>query len=415
MSTKPSIAIIGAGHAGLVLAIGLQDAGYQVTLVSDRTPAQIATGRITSTQLLYPAARAIERELGLDFWQESAPGADDLQVTVTRPDGDVDFTWAAPYLPGPSASVDYRVRIPYWMNTFRRRGGRLFHISAGLEDLESIADSHDLTIMSTGKGEIGKLFEKDRARCTYDTPQRYIAAVYVDGLQNPQRLATEVTVIPGVGEVFFFPVLTITGPANLLMFEGRIGGPLDCWDGVDTPAEYLNQAKTVVNKFVPWAAERVADITLTDDNAILRGCYPPTVRKPVATLPSGRKVLGMADLVVLNDPITGEGANNAVKCAKIYLDSIVEHGSMPFDEDWMNTTFETYWDHVQWATAYTNITLEGPQHVRDLVRAGTRSQVIRQWHADSRSNPAGFFPAWADAGEAEAFIAKHTAMATAES
>ncbi|MGQ4615963.1 styrene monooxygenase/indole monooxygenase family protein [Nocardia sp. R7R-8] len=415
MSTKPSIAIVGAGHAGLVLGLGLQDRGYQVTLVSDRTPAQIATGRITSTQLLYPAARAIERELGLDFWQESAPPAQDLRVTVTAPNGDLDFTWSAPYQPGPSTSVDYRVRIPYWMNTFRRRGGRLFEVSVGLHDLDSIAASHDLTIMSTGKGEIGKLFEKDRARTVYDTPQRYIAAVYVDGLRTPERLATEVTVIPGVGEVFFFPVLTITGPADLLMFEGRIGGALDCWEGIDSPADYLKQAKTIVDKFVPWAADRVADVTLTDDNAVLRGCYPPTVRKSVATLPSGRKVLGMADLVVLNDPITGEGANNAVKCAKIYLDAIVERGNEPFDEQWMNRTFETYWDDVQWATAYTNITLEGPQHVRDLVRAGTRSEVIRQWHSDSRSTPRDFFPAWNDPAEAAAFIASHTEMAATES
>lgn len=415
MSTKPSIAVIGAGHAGCVLALGLQDKGFQVTLVSDRTPAQIAGGRITSTQLLYPAARAIEREMGLDFWQESAPLAEDLRVAVAGPDGDLDFAWTAPYQPGPSGSVDYRVRIPYWMNTFRSRGGRLFHISAGIEELESIAASHDLTILSTGKGEIGRLFEKDRARSIYDTPQRSIAAVYVDGFKPLDRLSTEINLIPGVGEVFIFPVLTITGPAHLFMYEGRIGGPLDCWDGIDTPAEYLNQTKAVANKILPWVADRAADITLTDDQAILRGGYPPTVRKPVATLPSGRKVLGMADLVVLNDPITGEGANNAVKCAKIYLDSIVEHGDQPFDEDWMNQTFDTYWDYAKWVTDYTNITLEGPQHVRKLVRAGIESPTIRQWHADSRSNPADFFPAWGDATAADEFIAKHTAMATAQS
>ncbi|MEU1275683.1 styrene monooxygenase/indole monooxygenase family protein [Streptomyces sp. NPDC005799] len=415
MTTKPSIAIIGAGHAGLILALGLQDKGYQVTLVSDRTPEQIATGRVTSTQLLYPAARGIEREMGLDFWQESAPAGEDLTVTVAGPDGGLDFTWTAPYRPGPAASVDYRVRIPFWMNTFRRRGGRLLIASAGVAELESLAASHDLTIMSTGKGEIGKLFEKDKARCTYDTPQRYIAAVYVDGLQTPQRIATEITVIPGIGEFFFLPVLTITGPANLLMFEGRMGGPMDCWDGIDTPADYLRQAKTLVSKFMPWNADRVADVTVTDDNAVLRGCYPPTVRKPVATLPSGRKVLGMADLVVLNDPITGEGANNAVKCAKTYLEAIVEQGGDPFDEAWMNRTFDAYWEYAQWATAYTNIQLEGPQHVRDLVRAGTQSQTIRQWHTDSRSYPEDFFPAWADVDEAHALIAKHTAPAVAGS
>jgi hypothetical protein len=336
-------------------------------------------------------------------------------VSVTDDDGGLGFSWSAPYLPIPAASVDYRVRIPYWINTFIRRGGRLLNAAVTVESLDSIAESHDLTILSTGKGEIGKLFERDRARSVYDTPQRSIAAVYVDGLEQSQTIGTEVKLIRGIGEIFFFPVLTITGPANLLMFEGRIGGRMDCWSEINTPAEFLNQAKTLVSEFAPWDADRVADVTLTDDQAILRGTFPPVVRKPVATLPSGRKVLGMADLVVLNDPITGEGANNAVKAAKIYLDAIVERGSETFDEEWMNQTFETYWDDAQWATKYTNITLEGPQHVRDLVRAAAQSPELAQWHADSRSTPKGFFPAWEDADAAAALIAKHTSMVGAGS
>ena len=37
------IAIIGAGQSGLQLALGLLDAGYEVTVVSDRSAEQIRT------------------------------------------------------------------------------------------------------------------------------------------------------------------------------------------------------------------------------------------------------------------------------------------------------------------------------------------------------------------------------------
>jgi flavin-dependent dehydrogenase len=65
------------------------------------------------------------------------------------------------------------------------------------------------------------------------------------------------------------------------------------------------------------------------------------VRKPVARLPSGALILGMADAVVLNDPITGQGSNNAAKAARIYLKRILDNGNKPFDAAWMQQTFTT--------------------------------------------------------------------------
>ncbi len=43
------------------------------------------------------------------------------------------------------------------------------------------------------------------------------------------------------------------------------------------------------------------------------------IREPFAKMPCGKPVLGMADTIVLNDPIAGQGSNNAGKCAEIYL------------------------------------------------------------------------------------------------
>jgi hypothetical protein len=43
----------------------------------------------------------------------------------------------------------------------------------------------------------------------------------------------------------------------------------------------------------------------------------------------------MADAVVLNDPITGQGSNNAAKRAELYLAGILEHGDDPFSAEWV--------------------------------------------------------------------------------
>lgn len=61
-----------------------------------------------------------------------------------------------------------------------------------------------------------------------------------------------------------------------------------------------------------------------------------------------------------NDPITGQGSNSASKCAAAYLASIVEHGDKPFDEEWMQATFDRYWATAQHVTKWTNAMLGAP-------------------------------------------------------
>ncbi|MDI5982977.1 NAD-binding protein, partial [Amycolatopsis magusensis] len=47
------ILIVGAGQSGLQLALGLQGHGYEVTLISNRTPEEIRGGRVKSTQCMF--------------------------------------------------------------------------------------------------------------------------------------------------------------------------------------------------------------------------------------------------------------------------------------------------------------------------------------------------------------------------
>lgn len=45
------VAIVGGGQSGLQLALGLQQKGYPVTVVSNRTPEQVRQGRVTSSHI----------------------------------------------------------------------------------------------------------------------------------------------------------------------------------------------------------------------------------------------------------------------------------------------------------------------------------------------------------------------------
>ena len=385
------ITIVGAGQAGLQLAIGLVDAGYDVTVVSNRTPEQIREGKVMSSQCMFGGALARERAVGLDLWSEECPSVEGISFTVAD-NGNHAFSWAS-RLDIPAQSVDQRVKMPAWLKEFESRGGKLILLDAGIDDLEEFAADSDLVILAAGKGEIAKMFERDATRSVFDRPQRALALTYVNGMvPREEHSAVAFNMIPGVGEYFAFPALTTSGPCEIMVMEGIPGGPMDCWADVTTPEEHLEKSKWIVETFVPWEAERCADITLTDDNGLLAGRFPPTVRKPIGVLPSGANILGLADVVVLNDPITGQGSNNASKCAASYLASILEHGDRPFDAEFMTNTFERYWDYVQYVAAWTNALLSPPpEHVMNLLRAAATEPRIARRFANGFDDPRDFF------------------------
>lgn len=401
-----SIAIVGAGQSGLQLALGLLgQGGYDVTVVTDRTPQDVHDGRIMSSQFQFDDALETERRLGIAFWEDECPKTEAIAFNLAGPDGQVGLSWAAK-LDAPGMSVDQRVKFPRWMEEVERRGGKLEIRAVGVDELAQLAAAHDLVVVASGKGEIGRLFERDAERSELDRPMRALALAYVNGMK-PREDFTAVTfsLVPGVGELFWFPGLTTTGACDMLVFEGVPGGPMDCFGDVKTPAEHLDKCRWIIESFMPWEAERIGSIELTDDNGILAGRFPPTVRKPTAKLPSGATVFGMADVVVLNDPITGQGSNNASKCADLYLDAITRRGDEPFDEGWMHDTFERYWDYARWVSRWTNLLLQPPEpHVVQLLGAASQLPPLASKIANGFNNPPDYFPWWDDADEANQLI-----------
>lgn len=403
------ITIVGGGQSGLMVAMGLLQAGWRVRVLQDRTGAEVAAGRVLSSQCMFGAALQHERDLGLDFWSEFCPPVEGISFAVPHPGGTGEkaVDWAA-RLDRPALSVDQRVKIPRWLEVFEAAGGELVIGEAGLAELEACAAEDDLVLVASGKGEIGRLFERDAGRSAFDRPQRALALTYVRGMApRPVHSAVNFNLIPGVGEYFVFPALTTSGPCEIMVMEGVPGGPMDCWAGVTGPEAHLAQSKRIVETYLPWEAERCRDIELTDDAGWLAGRFAPTVRHPVARLPSGRRVLGLADAVCLNDPITGQGSNNAAKAAAIYLRRILAQEDRPFDAAWMQDTFEAYWDYAQWVVRWTNMMLmPPPPFVLQIMGHAQALPALAARIANGFDDPRDFFPWFADPEEAGAYLGR---------
>lgn len=401
------IAIVGAGQSGLQLAFGLLQNGYALTVVSNRTPQQIRSGRVSSSQFMFHDSLQNERDLGINFWEKDCPITEGIAFSIPAPNGGRALFWEAK-LDHYGQSVDQRVKFAGWLEEFAKRGGNVIYKEAGIQDLDEYARSHDLVLLAAGKGEIARLFERDPQNSPFDKPMRALALTYVKNLAPRERFpAVAFSLIPQVGEYFVFPALTVNGLCEIMVFEGVPGGPMDCWQDVRTPEQHLQRSKEILERWLPWEAERCREIELTDEMGILTGRFAPTVRKPICQLPSGKFALGMADVVVLNDPVTGQGSNTASKAATVYLDRILERGKKAFDAEWMQETFDIFWDYAQWVVKWTNSLLVPPApHVLELMGAASQIPKLASIITNGFNDPPNYHPWWFEPQEAKKLIGK---------
>lgn len=402
------VTIIGAGQAGLQLALGLLQKDYHVTLVTQHSAEQIASGPVLSTQCMFNSALDTERKLNINLWENDTPPISAINLCVTQPDacGNKAFEWKGE-LKNTAQSVDQRLKISQWMVLFKQQGGVLVIKDVTPADLERYAQASDLLIVASGKGKINGLFDIDTERSRFDKPQRNLSLLYVTPAENEIGLnKVSNNVIPGVGEFFIMPALSQSGPCECMLFEAIPEGPMDCFNITDTPEQRLEKAKALLLTYLPWEAARLTHSKLTDENATLLGAITPVVKKPVAKLPSNHLVLGLADAVCLNDPITGQGSNNASKAADVYLNRIIAHGDNAFDEKWMADTFEQFWLAGQWSTKWTNTMLSPPEHVINLLGAASQFPVLADRIVNGFDNPSDLYPWFENEDAANQYLAQ---------
>ncbi len=229
------IAIVGAGQAGLQLGLGLLAQGYQVSITTNRTAEQIRAGKVMSSQCMFNTALQTERDLGLNFWEEQCPAVEGIGLTVPNPQqpGSKLIDWSA-RLERYAQAVDQRLKMPAWMDEFVRRGGELKIEDVSIAELERLAASHDLVLLAAGKGEIVNQFPKDAERTRFNQPQRALALTYVKGMTPMSPYSR----------------------CEIMVFEGIPGGPMDCWQDVQTPEQHLQRSLEIVRRYVPWEACR---------------------------------------------------------------------------------------------------------------------------------------------------------------
>ncbi|MFE4974451.1 styrene monooxygenase/indole monooxygenase family protein [Kitasatospora sp. NPDC056651] len=401
--------IVGAGQAGLQLALGLQAHGYDVTMMTDRGPEEVRGGRVLSSQCMFDSALRTERALGLDTWADRAPRIEGLGVSVAGPGSTRAIDWVG-RLDAYAQSVDQRLKMSTWLELFAERGGRVELRRVTAADLQHLAGSYDLVLVASGKGTLASLFERDPGRSPYERPQRALAASYVHGLApRPEHdyPAVRCNLVPEVGELFLVPALTEAGPCDAMVWQALPGGPADAFDGIRDPAEHLRVTLELMKEFTPWEYDRTrAGVELTDAGGTLAGRITPVVRHPVGELPGGGTVLGVADVVVLNDPIAGQGSNNAAKCAAGYLEAILAHGDKPFDRAFQQAAFEGFWRTAAPATVWSNELLgPPPPHVLRILAAGGELPAVAHRFANAFNDPADLEEWYFDPDKADAYLA----------
>lgn len=416
------IAIVGAGQAGLQLANGLLQHGYAVTLVSDRSAEEYENGRVMSTQCIFADGLETERKLGLNYWEGKGGSVDAFYVNVAHPGipGERLIHFSSP-LEAPAHAVDQRIKFAEWLRAFQKGGGTVLQETATLDTLEKLAATHDLTLLAAGKGELARLFQKNPERTPYEVPQRQCALTYLKGVQpRDGQAGVSANLVPGAGEIFIIPGLTTEKNGDALPYESILveavpGGPLDRFRDVKDPQELTTKLIETVGEFIPWEADRLKNAELVDERATMQGGVKPEVRHPVATLASGREIMGLGDAVILNDPITGQGSGTAAKAADHYLTRILERGDQPYDRTWMEQTFEDFYqNYAQFTCIWTNAMLAPPpEHVLNFLGAAQGVPSLAALFANSFNRPKNLFPWLGDPQAAADLIAEHSAKAAA--
>lgn len=353
-----SIAIVGAGTAGLHLGLYLQQHGVDSTIFSDKRPEEYRDVRLLNTVAHHAVTVDRENALGVNHWQDAGYFGHYYYIGV--PGMPIEFY--GDLSSGPSRAVDYRIYLPTLMNDYIDRGGKIEYRNIGLEDLDELSAAYDLVVIGTGKGGLGTLFARDEDSSPYSEPQRHLCVGLFKGIAEQETRAVTLCIAPGNGEMIEIPTVSFNGDATALVFENHFGGDLEVLAKTrydDDPRAFLDLVLDKLRTYYPITADRVNEDEFDLANSsldLLQGAVTPGVRHGHVKLDNGKIAALLGDAHATVDPVLGQGGNMASYAAHVLGEEIV--GNNVFDEHFFEVVNARRAVRVLGATRWTNYMLK---------------------------------------------------------
>ena len=408
-----TIGIVGAGIAGLHLALHLQQHGIGVTVYSDRTAEEIRGSRLPNSVALMGATRARDTALGTNHWTSPAQGTHGMALRVF---GDPPLFFNAE-LAAPFLFIDMRVYVPRLMADFQERGGEIVFGPIGVDDVATLSANHDLMVVAVGRAGLGGLFPRVAERSPYEEPQRRMVGGLFHGVRYPSPLRMGFNIIPGYGEIFENQFLTLDGYATGVLIEAIPGGGFDHLTRLryeDDPAAFNAAVLAVVRDYAPDTYSRTdpATFALTGALNTLSGAVTPIARRGWAPLAGGKFAMAVGDAHITHDPLTGQGANAASRGAFTLAELVLAQARAGgrFDEAFCAGAEQKLWDDARAVTDWSNAFLQPPPpHAIGPLVAAAQNQAVANAFADNFNDPKRQWAVLSSPDATAAFIAGFSA------
>ena len=382
------IGIIGAGVAGLQLGLLLQQCGITTTIYAERSAADQLGAQLPSLVARHDHTRERERALGVNFW-DSAPSGAVGRISVGIA-GEQPMGFHGD-LERPAVVLDMRIYSARLMEEFAARGGRVVVGGLTPANVDRLSAEHDLMVVSTGRGGLGAMFPLIAEHSPYSAPQRQIMTAVFRGVAYPQPMGGNFVFVPGHGEIFVLPIYSFEPGLTGIGLEAVPGGALEPMARMryeDDPRAFELAMLEILRRYAPAVAARIdpAAFKLSRPLDLMQGGLTPAVRKSYVQLGSGRFAMALGDTHILNDPILGQGANNASLAAWKLGEAIC--GAETFDERFCQMIEQQIWASVGPVTAWNNAMLQPPpQHMLEFLVAATMHQPVADTFVRYLSRP----------------------------
>lgn len=385
------IGIVGAGIAGLHLGLFLQQHSVPVTIYTQLSPDQQRAARITNVVVRSAPTREREQRLGVDHWDTPETVLTGMSVFVR---GQRPFAIQG-NLDRPLSVVDMRLYCATLLEDFMARGGRVVTGMIRVEDVERLAEQHELVVIAAGRKHLTALFPRVPKHSPFEQPQRLVCAGLYRGIACSKPRSLEVVVTPGHGEFFVTPMISFEPELTVFAVEVVPGGAFEALRGLryaEDPRRFNTTMLDLLHEYAPMIAERVTpgEFAIARPLDQMYTAITPTVRQAYTRLPNRKLVVAVGDVHVVNDPLTGQGANTASHAAWIMGEAILD--SSRFDEAFCRDVEQRMWSYTSQITAACNARLvPPPPHIIQLMGAAAQHKPLAEAYVSGFNAPDRFW------------------------